>query len=292
MLILRRGNTWVPILLAFSNCLIALHADGYEPSKTYRNFCASCHGEKGDGAGKASRYLYPKARSFIDSPIQFATAANGIASEDDIRKVIRKGIPNSSMSSWKILTQQQIKELVKDVLAFQREGIKRKYLNLLTNDGTIDSPNEELLSNELKMQLEQLQFQRTTSSPKWEPPNSMAAGDADNGKSLYQSQNCHKCHGIDGRGSYGIDLIGEFGFPVFARDLVTENYKYGDTATDYMRIIRLGIPGTKMPASTTLTDGQLIDLAEYISTLRSPQSRGLTNAQRYQRAIGQTSKKP
>ena len=75
------------------------------------------------------------------------------------------------------------------------------------------------------------------------------------------------------------------------RDLVGEPYKYGDSIADIMRVIRLGVNGSKMPASTTLTPEQLADLASLFEQ-STPHHGELTNAQRYQRAIGNLPKRP
>src|SRR5215471_14638786 len=33
----------------------------------YTNYCAACHGDKGEGDGPAARYLYPKPRNFTEN---------------------------------------------------------------------------------------------------------------------------------------------------------------------------------------------------------------------------------
>ncbi|MCH2601104.1 MAG: cytochrome c, partial [Pirellulales bacterium] len=81
---------------------------------------------------------------------------------------------------------------------------------------------------------------------------------------------------------------GEFGYPAVARNLVQESYKYGSEELDVARTIRLGIAGTKMPGSPTLTDEQLRDLSRYVLSLKGEETIETTNNQRYRRAIGAT----
>lgn len=281
-------------LVCFAELVYAQAVEPPHPSRTYLNFCASCHGDRGDGLGKAARFLFPKPRSFISNPIQFATAENRVASADDIKKTILDGVPNSSMTGWKTLTAEQLDTLVQDVVNLRRYGAQKRYLDLLLSSGEITNPlSTEVLTAPQKDELKSYLLKETEPNSTWKSP--MLTGlnpSVERGKVLYRKQNCHKCHGDDYRGSYGIDLSGEYGFPAFARDLVEEPYKYGDTTGDIMRVLRLGVPGTKMPASMTLSTEQLADLAAFIETIHSPGSTMLTNAQRYQRAIGNLPKRP
>ena len=56
-------------------------ADG---ATLYKNNCATCHGDKGDGMGPAGQYLNPKPRNFVADKMVDNTAAY-------IEKVIEKG---------------------------------------------------------------------------------------------------------------------------------------------------------------------------------------------------------
>ena len=263
------------------------------PSRSYLNFCASCHGDSGDGLGKAARFLYPKPRSLTDHPLQYSTNINRVASREDIEHVIRKGIPNGSMGGWSTLTDLQIDTLVSDVLEFRRYGAVKRYFDLLVTTGDLQEPNPQKLTNQQKDELSKYVQRETQSDEQWQFSLSVPGENALTlGRQLYFQQNCHKCHGKDGRGSYGIDLIGEYGFPTFARDLVFEPYKHGASATDIARVIKLGINGTKMPASVTLDDKQLANLTRYVISLQDPKPPSLTNAERYQRAIGNLDKTP
>lgn len=283
------------LLVFILSIYIITQASGVEPnlptpSRDYQNFCASCHGKNGDGQGKAARFLFPKPRSLTSHPIQYATRINRVASSEDIELVIREGIPNTSMNGWAALTDPQINSLVRDVLAFRSYGAKKRYFELLINNSELPNPSSAL-SPEQKAEAARYVEKETIPAAKWKfnlgPQDSQSLAD---GQRLYLTQNCHKCHGEDGRGSYGIDLIGEYGFPTFARDLVSEPFKYGSADTDIARGIKLGINGTKMPASATLSDEQLSDLTRYVLSLHKPQTPTLTNAQRYQRTIGNLDK--
>jgi len=285
------------ILLLLVTCTVnsgrAQTSSAPDPSRIYLSFCASCHGTNGDGLGKAARFLFPKPRAFLSSPLQYATAENRIASPDNIRKTILEGVPNSAMTGWSTLTNAQIDTLVNDVLQFRHYGAQKRYLDLLVTGGEFNQRTGlESLTQLQARELSSYIQKETEPNYEWQPPIIPAfSPSAERGKALYRSQNCHKCHGEDYRGSYGIDLSGEYGFPAFASDLIEEPFKYGGQKTDIMRIIRLGIYGSKMPASTTLTSEELLDLAEFITLINSPGQPKLTNAERYQRAIGNLPKR-
>ena len=263
-------------------------ADPHKPSTTYRNFCSACHGLKGDGFGKASRFLFPKPRDFRASPLHYATSLNRVASSSDILHIVKNGISNSSMNGWSNLTDTQLNEVVQDVLSFRLEGARERYYLAVSEDADESSTEPPSISN-TNEGLAAYLSQNTVPGPKWsfESP-SVSNADVNQGKILYQTQNCHKCHGVDGHGSYGIDLTGEFGYPAFARNLVQESFKYGSKDLDVARTIRLGIAGTKMPGSPTLTDVQLRDLSRYVLSLKGDDTIETTNNQRYRRAIDAT----
>jgi len=83
------------------------------------------------------------------------------------------------------------------------------------------------------------------------PISSAAKPDLEEGKRQFV-QNCSTCHGVNGGGEVGPDLHG-----VVA--------KLGDSAVH--DIIRRGIPGTAMPGSATMSEGQVADTVAYLHIL-------------------------
>ncbi len=72
--------------------------------KLYEQYCATCHGPKGDGKGLIGAALKPPPRDF-NIPLNQWTYAKG-----DLKKVfdvITKGIPNTSMVKWDQLSEQE-----------------------------------------------------------------------------------------------------------------------------------------------------------------------------------------
>ena len=78
---------------------------------TYKNLCARCHGEKGDGAGKVAWYLDPSPRDF--------TKPSFMNSKPRARFVesIQEGVAGTSMPAWgKVLKPEQVNDVLGYVL--------------------------------------------------------------------------------------------------------------------------------------------------------------------------------
>jgi len=87
------------------------------PAETFKNECARCHGEKGDGRGVNAIYLDPAPRDL--------TKAEFMNTKQEARFLasIQNGVPGTSMPPWgKVLNDQQIKGVFDYVWAtFVRE---------------------------------------------------------------------------------------------------------------------------------------------------------------------------
>ncbi len=82
------------------------------PAETYKNLCARCHGEKGDGKGINSTYIDPAPRDL--------TLAEFMANKPESRLInsIQNGVPGTSMPPWsKVLTADQTKGVLDYVWA-------------------------------------------------------------------------------------------------------------------------------------------------------------------------------
>jgi len=68
--------------------------------KVFARQCAPCHGPTGLSDGPAAYLLYPKPRNFKKGPFRFVTTWEGTPTDDDLYRVISRGIPGSAMPSW------------------------------------------------------------------------------------------------------------------------------------------------------------------------------------------------
>src|SRR5574341_472917 len=75
---------------------------------TYKKYCSPCHGEEGKGDGPLARSMLPKPCDFTRGAYKFRTTPSGsLPTDDDIYRTISYGVPNSTMISWDILTEEQ-----------------------------------------------------------------------------------------------------------------------------------------------------------------------------------------
>ncbi|MEK9630092.1 MAG: hypothetical protein VW455_13865, partial [Nitrospinota bacterium] len=64
----------------------------------FMHMCVFCHGEDGNGGGKATEYLYPWPRDFRKGIFKFRTTPTGtLPRDEDLYRTIVEGIPGTSM---------------------------------------------------------------------------------------------------------------------------------------------------------------------------------------------------
>lgn len=77
----------------------------------FREYCAVCHGARGNGQGPRREALVPEPRDFTDPQWRQSTSARRVFF------AIREGLAPAAMPSWKALSEQQAWELTAHVLA-------------------------------------------------------------------------------------------------------------------------------------------------------------------------------
>jgi mono/diheme cytochrome c family protein len=286
-----RGMLYATQSLLLLTCVL-IHtrvglATEFAASKEFRQYCGACHGENGSGQGAAARYLYPKPRDLVNGRLHLATSSNMVASSDDIKQVLLNGVPNTSMQSWKQLSGELVNRLVSEIQQMQIRGARQRVIAVLKEDGLLVDSDGNLNSKGQKA-VADYTTQQTVPASRWVAPPSLEIipDILEAGRKIYLKQNCHKCHGDKGDGSFGVDIVDSEGFPTFARDFIRDPYKAGSQFDDVARVIRLGMPGTVMPSSGALSDAELAQLTHYVQSLAKSPPQQLTNIQRYHRAIG------
>jgi len=239
----------------------------------YAQHCASCHGENGNGSGPAALFLYPKPRDFRGGRFKLISTPNSVPTAADIESALVRGMPGSSMPSWAHLPVADRAKLVEEVLRLFREGAKERYVQSLRDDGGMS--DEELASEETQQDIADTVAAMTTPDEPAEVPSLRDGGEEAiaRGKELYLKQGCHSCHGNEGRGDGIQQIIDENGLATRPRDLTQGIFKGGhDEASLYYRLF-LGMPGTPMPSSPTLSSEQLADLIHFLRSLSTEEQR-------------------
>ena len=210
----------------------------------YDKFCAQCHGLTGDGLGYAAHRVKPRPRDFTSGKYKFRTTPSGMMpTDDDIRKVIREGLPYTSMPAWPSnewpgFTDSQVQNII-------------YYLKTFSED--FQDPD-----------MSQAAIQIST-------PPTMTDESITRGRAVYEAQGCKACHGDLGRGD-GLSaptLTDDWGDHTRPADMTMPwAYRGGATRTDIYRTFSTGVNGTPMPSyAETLQDADRWDLTDYIYSL-------------------------
>jgi mono/diheme cytochrome c family protein len=94
----------------------------------YMRNCMHCHGVAGDGKGPTAKYLNPLPRDYRLGIFKF-TSTNSMskATSDDLRRVVRNGIPGTYMPSFLLMKDDEFEAIIEYVrwLAMRGEMEKR-----------------------------------------------------------------------------------------------------------------------------------------------------------------------
>lgn len=186
----------------------------------YVSYCAACHGSAGDGKGPAAAAMNPAPRDFTKGVFKFRSTPSGtLPTDEDLLKVINKGVPGTWMPGWKgFLSEKQ----TLNVLAYLK--------TFLNDDSDWEQPLPEpsLFEDPPEKNLELIQ----------------------NGHGFYLLFDCWTCHGFNGKGKgpSAKTLKDSRGRSIKPKDLTRKNYKAGFTPHDIRKTFITGLSGTPMPS--------------------------------------------
>lgn len=276
------------------------------PLGLYRQLCVTCHGVSGDGAGPAAATLDPYPRDFRNGTFKYtSTMAGARPTDEDLRRVLLRGVPGTSMPSQIKLTGARIDALVEYVKYLSIRGQTELYLLQLVvdEDAFLPLAMDEVLEDGVLPAAglwakAQSMIVRPPPPPPVDTPQKLAASIA-KGRELYarKESQCTKCHGPDGRGDgeerelyddwnkrkKGIDaqqtaaLAHLFRLPIErlrARDFREGVFHGGANPPDLYLRIHVGIKGTPMPpagpapgAPGVLTPDEIWHIVNYVLSL-------------------------
>ena len=227
-------------LILFSLLYVPKLESATDPGRSrvtlYKEYCLVCHGDKGDGNGFAAKFLDPKPRDFTSGKYKIRSTTS-LPTNDDINRVITKGIPGTLMPAFKQdLDEQEISSLVAHIKDF-------------TDAFDGETPEPITIPNP---------------PPKTEELLAM-------GEKLYVDAGCGACHGSSGKGDgpSAKTLQDTWGYSISPYDFtIPGRMKGGSTVGDIYRALYVGIGGTPMPAyGETYTEEQNWGLAYYALSL-------------------------
>jgi tetratricopeptide (TPR) repeat protein len=238
----------------------------------YALHCSGCHGENGDGHGRAGRHLFPKPRDLRTGKARLVSTVNGVPSLEDLEAVIRRGMPGTAMRAFDRLNEDQRMLLAQEVRRLNRLGIGEHFIDTLVKAG--EKVDEREVREVIKLGTTPADTARVPRIGLADPP-AIARG-----KDAYIKLGCYNCHGADGAGGGDLPLFDEKGRPAPPRDLVHDAFKGGpEPESLYLRIL-LGMPGTPHPGCPGVAAEQLIDLVHYCRSLSREPKREWSNHQR------------
>ncbi len=184
----------------------------------YDSNCAHCHGEEADGQGYAFEVTFPRPRDLTSGMFKFRTTASGeYPTPDNLIEIISEGMPGTSMPPWKgVLSTEEIRNVSAYVQQFFMEED--------------DEPPEGVAIGE--------------------PPPPSA--DGERGRKLFETLECNKCHGEEGRGDGRSSMTLKDDWndePIYPRNLTAGwLFRGGHRPRDIYRTVALGLNGTPMPS--------------------------------------------
>lgn len=228
--------------------LTATEAQG---AAVYVRYCSGCHGLQGDGRGAAAPMLITQPRDFTSGLFKFRTTPSGsLPTDEDLFRVITRGVYRTSMPEWSLLGERERWALVAYVKRFYPEW-----------------------------------GARGAAAPISVPPAPPWLSDAESvarGKDLYALLECTACHGERGRGDGASAATlppDAWGHPQRPFDFTKGRLKSGAAPEDIYRTFMTGLNGTAMPSyydifaapdGENIRDDDAWRLVAYILSLRAP----------------------
>ncbi|MHC5005439.1 MAG: c-type cytochrome, partial [Planctomycetota bacterium] len=205
----------------------------------YDKYCSQCHGVTGDGEGVAAPFVKPKPRDLTAGKYKIRSTPSGaLPTHQDLKDIIRKGMPYSTMPAWPSFTDRQLDELAYYVKSFSE-----------------DFADPELVPEAIDIP---------------QPP-SITDESIEQGRQIYDELGCAGCHGEVGRGN-GLSsptLSDDWGNHLMAVDMTKRwTFRGGPTRRDIFRAFSTGLNGTPMPSYyESLDEEQRWHLVNYIHSL-------------------------
>jgi mono/diheme cytochrome c family protein len=202
----------------------------------YAQKCAVCHGAEGRGDGPAEFVLFPKPRDLTRGTFKIRSTPT-LPTDQDLFRVITRGIPGTAMPGWAAFTEADRWDLVAYVKS-----------------------------------LSPLFARRPAPKPVPIPPAPrVTPALLEVGKKFYAEAECLKCHGAEGKGDgeAADTLKDDWGAPIVPYDFTQAGrMKGGSAPRDVYRTLVAGIGGTPMPSyADALSSEELWGVAYYVLSL-------------------------
>lgn len=274
----------------------------------YREHCAHCHGISGDGMGPTAAFLNPYPRDYRLGKFKAKSTYNfAMPTREDLARVLRDGIPGTSMPSFKLLPEIERDAILEYVKYLTLRGqTERALIQVCTTelgpeDSLVDFFKQESINDYVLAPLVETWMTAEENIIYPEAPPEMPLEESiAKGRELFHSAakgNCMQCHGNlglgDGQRTDFDDWTKEINDllakkpdeahlaavlaprNIVPRNLRQGNYRFGRRPIDLYRRLATGITGTPMPAvgpatpgaTGTLTSEEIWHVVHYVRSL-------------------------
>ena len=238
-------------------------------ARVYNARCAGCHGVTGDGNGPAGEHLRPRPRDYRRGIFKFTSTAYGAKpARQDLIRTIRRGAKGTSMPAFPWMSQEDLNAVIDYVVFLSRRGEVEKDVVLMAMEYDEDEDIEFFeFTDAMDSSIESWGVADANVVLPVTAEPAYSDDSVTEGRRLFLSQGCSKCHGVDGKGQVewlnpeflakqetlpeaereqiNFDAWGE---PAPAADLTARMLHGGRRPIDIYRRIYTGINGTPMPA--------------------------------------------
>lgn len=187
-------------------------------SRIHAQLCAACHGSEGRGDGPGAVELDPWPRDFQAGKLRYRSTESGQPPlRSDVEATVRRGRAGTAMPAWGgLLSPAEISDVVSFLLSLRPRRL----------------PERE---------------PEAMAIPAFPPRTADHLAD---GRALYLTLGCWKCHGTDGsgRGPSAAKLKNDEGQKIRPRDFRYEPFRGGRSPETVARAAQSGLIGTPMPS--------------------------------------------
>jgi cytochrome c len=210
----------------------------------YTEKCVFCHAEDGSGKGVSAFYSSPRPRNFIKGQYKFRTTPFGkIPTDADLHKMLVRGMPGTTMPSWKHFPEVDLKSLV-----LYLKTLSKKFAKFIKKGKT----------HKLTKIAPRPRFDRES---------------LERGKKFFDTT-CSGCHGLKGRSDgesteRNVDIDSD---AIRPRNLTKPwTFRRGSNPKNIFLTIRTGLSTTAMPrhSKRIYKDNDIWDIVHYVITLPS-----------------------
>jgi len=249
-------------------------------SVLYRRYCVHCHGLTGDGRGPTAAWVHPHPRDYRPGLFKFTSVkGGGKPRREDLLRTLREGIEGTSMPNFRLLSEEQLEQLVSYVIHLSLRGeVEFEVMSGIKDDSTqsVKKQATRALSNIIKdwaaAQEEDARIMPHPYPKEYGDPADPPKHSIRRGYELFVGDAaCIGCHTDYGRNnSFRYDKWGTIVRPA---NLTAGVYRGGRRPIDIYYRIHSGIVPSNMAATSPVIAGdgrKMWDLVNFVKALPYP----------------------